>query len=122
MAMALRPPRPLISATVASSMSEMQSQRMLPLGVRIRSARWPMANDGCVPMPMMPGSCWRQPLKRVAASAGSVVQDCPASGTNWRSSSQMVQRGGAVALGGYCVPQAVHMNACIAILQGLGEG
>ena len=45
-----------MSVTVAASSSEMQSHRMLPPGVRTSSARWPMANCGWLPMPMMPGS------------------------------------------------------------------
>ena len=42
-------------------------------------------------------------------SAVSVVQLCPAGGTNCRSSSQITHWGGAAALGGYWVPQAVQM-------------
>ena len=120
MAMALRPPSALIKATVAASSMEMQSHSTLPLGVLMSSARCPMANCGCVPMPMMPGSCWRQPLKCPAASAGSVVQVCPRGGMNCRSSSQMVHCAGAVWLGGYCVPQAVQMKASIALSSGHG--
>ncbi len=42
--------------TVAASKSEMQSHNTLPPGVRNSSARWPMANCGCVPKPIRPFS------------------------------------------------------------------
>ena len=95
--------------TVASSISEMQSHSTLPLGVSRSRARWPMANCGCEPMPMSPGSCWRQALTWRTRRASSVVQPWPASGTNWRSSWQTGQSGGGPALGGYCMPHAVQM-------------
>jgi hypothetical protein len=53
-------------------------------------------------------------LKCLAASASSVVQLWPFGGTYWRSSSQIVHWAGGVALGGYCMPQAVQMNAFMA--------
>src|SRR5712691_7706391 len=111
MPMPLRPPSPLISVTVASSRSAMQSHSTLPPGVHTRSARWPMAKLGCVPMPIRPGSCWRKELKCRAARLGSVVQLCPVGGTYCRSSSQIGQALGGCSLGGYCVPQAVQMKA-----------
>src|SRR2546430_2448171 len=98
-----------MSVTVAASISEMQSHNTLPCDVRMRSARWPMANDGCVPTPMMPGSYSRYALKCRAPSALSVVQLCPVGGTYWRSSSQIVHSAGGFSLGGYCMPQAVQM-------------
>ena len=55
--------RPGDSESILASMSEMQSQRTLPFGVMTRIARWPMAKRGCEPMPMSPGSCWRNALK-----------------------------------------------------------
>ena len=60
--MACNPPSPLISVIVASSISEMQSHRIFPSGVQRSNARWPIANLGCVPIPMSPGSYWRNPL------------------------------------------------------------
>ena len=106
MAMACNPPSPLIRVTVASSISEMQSHRMLPSGVHSSSARCPMANFGCVPMPMRPGSYWRKPLRCEILSRSSVVHDCPSGGMYWRSSSHTGHWAGGASLGGYCVPQA----------------
>ena len=56
MAMAEMPPIALIASTKASSKSEMQSHKMLALGVRRSNARWPIAKCGSMPMPMSPGS------------------------------------------------------------------
>src|SRR5258705_7067459 len=44
-----------------------------------------------------------------ARSLSGVVQTCPRGGTNWRSSSQIRQRGGGSAVSGYEVPQAQQM-------------
>ena len=81
-------------------------------------------------MPMMPGSCRRQALKFLTRSASSVVQPCPARGTNWRSSSQMTQPDRGASLGGYCVPQAqgnalwdcisLIDDATVTLINGLG--
>src|SRR5436305_5966305 len=111
MALARSPPSPLISVTVASSISEMQSQRMLPSGVHTSSARCPMANLGVVPMPIRPGSYWRNPLWCEIRRRSSVVHDCPSGGMCWRSSSHTGQCAGGASLGGYCVPQVEQMNA-----------
>src|ERR1700704_4120072 len=109
--MACNPPSPLIRVTVASSISEMQSQRMLPCGVQTSSARCPMANLGVVPMPIRPGSYWRNPLWCEIRKRSSVVHDCPSGGRYWRSSSHTGHRAGGTSLGGYCVPQVEQMNA-----------
>jgi len=61
-AMASMPPRPLIIVTVASSSVAMQSHNMLPSSVRTSSARWPIANAGVEPIPMMPLSYSRNVL------------------------------------------------------------
>src|SRR5690349_20000814 len=105
------PPSPWISATVASSSIAMQSHRILPCGVRMSSARWPMAKFGWVPMPITPGSCWRQALNARAVSDLSVVQLWPVAGTYCRSSSQIAHCAGGLSHGAYCVPQAVQMKA-----------
>src|SRR5262249_49229436 len=76
-AIAFRLPSPLIKAMVAGSSIEMQSHKTFPLGVQTTSARWPIANCGCVPMPITPGSYWRYELKCPAIRAASVVQGCP---------------------------------------------
>jgi hypothetical protein len=55
--MAASPPIALIAVTVASSSNEMQSHSTLPSGVRINSARCPMAKVGTVPMPIRFSSC-----------------------------------------------------------------
>src|SRR5215831_20649783 len=117
MAMAFRPPRPLIKVMVAASSIAMQSHKIFPLGVQTSSARWPMANDGCVPMPINPGSCCRNELKCPAAKASSVVQVCPRGGTYCRSSSQIAHWRGATSLGLYCMPHAVQMNGAITLLR-----
>ena len=111
MPIAFRPPSPLIKATVAASSIETQSHSTLPCGVQTSSARWPIAKEGWVPMPMRPGSCWRHALKLRPASDVSVVQLCPVGGTYCRSSSQIVHRAGGLSLGAYCTPQAVQMKA-----------
>jgi hypothetical protein len=59
MPMAVMPPSASTMVTVASSMSETESQSTLRSGVRIRSARWPIAKAGCVPIPITLASCWR---------------------------------------------------------------
>src|SRR6201747_2987686 len=89
----------------------MQSHRMLPSGVHTSSARCPMANLGVVPMPIRPGSYWRNPLWCEIRKRSSVVHDCPSGGMCWRSSSHTGQCAGGTSLGGYCVPQVEQMNA-----------
>src|ERR1044072_6152367 len=74
-----------------------------------------MAKRGCVAMPMMPGSYWRQPFTWVMPSLCCVVQPWPDGGTYCRSSSQIGQFGGGCSAGGYCVPHVVQMNACMLI-------
>jgi hypothetical protein len=86
--MACNPPSPLIRVIVASSISEMQSHRIFPSGVQRSNARWPIANLGCVPAPMSPGSYWRNPLWCEILSRSSVVRDWPSGEMYWRSSSQ----------------------------------
>src|SRR5690348_865334 len=110
-----RPPRPWMRETVASSSIAMQSHRIFPFGVRISSARWPMAKFGWVPTPITPGSCWRQALNARAASDFSVVQLWPVAGTYCRSSSQIAHCAGGLSLGAYCVPQAVQMKASMRV-------
>jgi hypothetical protein len=39
-----------------------------------------------------------------------VVQAWPADGTNWRGSSQIGQRSGALSEGANCVPQVTQMK------------
>ncbi len=95
----------------------MQSHRTFPLGVQTTSARWPIANCGCVPMPITPDSYWRYELKCPAVRAASVVQVCPRGGTYCRSSSQITHCRGATLLGVYWVPQAVQMNASISLFR-----
>src|SRR5262245_56153395 len=116
-AIAFRLPSPLIKAMVAGSSIEMQSHKTFPLGVQTTSARWPIANCGCVPMPITPGSYWRYELKCPAVRAASVVQVCPRGGTYCRSSSQITHCRGATLLGVYWVPQAVQMNASISLFR-----
>ena len=96
--------------TVAASSVAMQSHNTLPPSVRTSSARWPMAKDGCEPMPMMPVSYSWKPFMWLCDSASSVVQVWPRGGTYCRSSSQMRHCAGGCALSGYCVPQAVQMK------------
>ena len=72
-----------------------------------------MAKAGTVPMPIKPGSCWRNVLVYRRASASWVVQVCPDGGTNWRSSSQIGQRAGSLSEGVNCVPQVLQIKAGI---------
>src|SRR5215472_8500790 len=111
MPIAMMPPSALTIVAVASSSIAMQSHRMLPLGVRISSARWPIAKAGWVPMPITLGSYWRYELKLRAASDLSVVHVWPPGGTYCRSSSQIAHCAGGFSLGAYWVPQAVQMKA-----------
>src|SRR5476649_810504 len=119
MAIALRPPRPLIALTVAASSVATQSHSTLPPLVRSSSARWPIANFGSEPMPRTPGSYSRQTFLWLCESCSSVVQLCPPGGTYCRSSSQMTHCAGGkfgfLSLGGYCMPQAVQMKQGIRI-------
>src|SRR6185369_4841199 len=108
MAMAFKPPRPLMRVTVAASSVDTQSHNMLPPAVRTSSARWPMANPA--PRPMTPGSYSWKLLRWLFDSFSSVVQPCPLAGTYCRSSLQILHCAGADALSGYCVPQAVQMK------------
>src|SRR5262247_1864537 len=103
---------------VAGSSIAMQSHKTFPLVVQTTNARWPIANCGCVPMPISPGSYWRYELKCPAIRAASVVHVCPRGGTYCRSSSQITHCRGATLLGVYWVPQAVQMNASISLFQG----
>lgn len=50
MTIAAKPPSPFIHSLVAESRRLMQSHRILPFGVRIRTARCPMENLGTVYM------------------------------------------------------------------------
>src|SRR5262249_6387816 len=102
---------------VAGSSIEMQSHKTFPLGVQTTSARWRIANCGCIPMPITPGSYWRYELKCPAVRAARVVQVCPRGGTYCRSSSQITHCRGATLLGGYWVPQAVQMNASLSLFR-----
>src|SRR5262249_37811335 len=107
----------LIKAVVAGSSIEMQSHKTFPLGVETTSARWPIANCGCVPMPITPGSYWRDELKCPPVRAAGVVQGFPRGGTYCRSSSQISHCRGATLLGVYWVPQAVQMNGSISLFR-----
>ena len=70
----------------------MQSQSTLPPGVSTRRARWPMANDGSVPMPHSPGPSASNRLRRPSARrSASRVQRWPSQPTYCRSSSQIGQ-------------------------------
>src|SRR6476659_6154597 len=111
--MLFSPPIALISPTVARSLSEMQSHRMLPCGVRSNCARWPMPNAGNVTIEMRLGSSSRQAFMLRLANVSSVVQVWPGGGTYCRSSSQIGQAAGGFSPGAYCVPQVVQMKAGI---------
>ena len=108
------PPSARTISTAASSMNETQSHITLVSPERTSSARWPMAKDGDVPMPMRPGACWRNAEKCVRRIASSVVQDCPSGFAYCRSSWQIAQPEGGASEGGYCVPQVVQMKAAMA--------
>ena len=104
----------LIISMVARSISEMQSHRMLPCGVRSSCARWPMPKAGKVVIEIRLGSSSRQAFMLRLASVSSVVQLWPAGVTYCRSSSQIGQAAGGFSLGAYCVPQVVQMKAGMA--------
>jgi hypothetical protein len=74
------------------------------------SARWPIANDGVVPIPTS-SPCSRIVFSWSAASSASVVHCCPvAAGTYWRQSVQIGQDSGGVSASGNWVPHALQMN------------
>src|SRR6185436_4804025 len=112
--MLFNPPMALIISIVARSMSEMQSHRILPCGVRRSCARWPMPKAGNVTMEMRLGSSSRHAFMLRLASVSSVVQPWPGGGTYCRSSSQIGQADGGFSDGSYCVPQVVQMKAGMA--------
>src|SRR6266700_2051573 len=92
MAIAATPPAPRTAAIVASSSRVMQSHSRLPSAVRTRSARWPIANEGSVPV--TPGSSSSIRLAWPSRRASSVVHRWPSQPTYWRPSSQTGQRAG----------------------------
>src|SRR5262249_45362088 len=95
----------------------MQSHKTFPLGVQTTSARWPIANCGCVPMPITPGSYWRDGLQGPAIWAASGVHVWAAGGAECRSFLQISHCRRATLLGVYWVPQAVQMNASISLFR-----
>src|SRR3569833_1356992 len=111
MTMAASPPRDPMKASVAASSSVRQSQRMLPPGVCIKTARWPMASLGAVTMLVRRGSgpyVWKTFLC-VARTSPMVVKSWPVGGVYCRGSSQMKQvRMSLGLLVGNCVPQATQ--------------
>lgn len=72
--------------------SVMQSQRMLPAGVRMSSARCPMARRGEVWTMDREGAVgWGvRVLVWALRRARRVVKDCPVGGTYWRARGGMV--------------------------------
>src|SRR5215207_10208525 len=113
--MAASPPRRSTSAAVASSSSVTQSQSRLPAPNGTSSARWPIANDGVVPIPTS-SPCSRIAFACVDASSASVVHCWPvAAGTYWRQSVQIGQDGGGLSAAGNCVPHALQMNLSIPV-------
>jgi len=71
-----------------------------------RSARWPIANEGSVPIPTKPASS-RIQFPWLSRSAPSVVHCWPSTGTYWRASSQIGQRTGDGSAN--CVPQVAQI-------------
>lgn len=72
-----------------------------------------MPNVGVVSIVVRPAAKRRNLLLWALCSFCSVVQDWPEDGTNCRSSVQLGHTGGGASEGGYCVPQAVQMKACM---------
>jgi len=94
----LSPPSALTTSTIASSIRLTQSHSTLPCGVRSSNARWPIPNDGEVPMPINSAS-----RRNVAMcdfrNCARLVHCCPVGGTNCRSSSQIEQRAAGCSAG-----------------------
>jgi len=91
------------AATKRLSLSglEILHGRPFPLGVQTTSARWPIANCGCVPMPITPGSYWRYELK------------CQPSGLRaWSMFARVAERTAAL-LRKLRIAAARHCSACI---------
>ena len=84
----------------------------MPVGVRARIARCPMPNAGVVSMVVSPVARRRNLLLCVFRSPSSILQDCPDA---WDELPLVRCRSdtcpGGASEDGYCVPQAVQMNA-----------
>src|SRR5260370_960414 len=112
--MAVRPPRRLTSATVSSSIRLIQSQSTFPCGCCTSSARSPIANEGVVPIPISPGSCSRNSLRKPSCCIWArVVHCCPLAPTYWRSSQQIGHASGGCSLGANCVPHVLQIQCSI---------
>ena len=82
----------------------MQSHMTLVDPAGTSSSRWPIANDGSVPIPVKPASS-RTSLRWSRRSSSRVVHRCPSAGTYCRGSSQIGHSEGGSAVSGNCVPQ-----------------
>src|SRR5262245_2566345 len=105
MAIARMPPARSTASAVASSRSVTQSHR----SPSTRSARWPIANVGSVPIPTRPGSSSSTRLRCSRRSSSIVVQPCPPWPTYWRASRQIGHSAGGPSDSGNCVPQVTQM-------------
>src|SRR3954454_4991700 len=87
----------------------MQSHSTLESPNGTSSARWPIANDGSVPMPTSSCSS-RIAFVWSAASYSSVVQRWPSRPTYWRWSVQIGHDGGGRSDSANWVPHVTQMN------------
>src|SRR4051812_30165165 len=98
------PPRSSTARTESASRSVTQSHMTFVEAAGTSRRRWPIANDGSVPIPVKPASS-RTSLRWSRRSSPRVVHCCPSSGTYCRGSSQIGHSGGGSVLSGNCVPQ-----------------
>src|SRR5205809_1038041 len=112
--MAAIPPRSVTARLVNSSSRVTQSQSTFPAGDCTSRARWPMANEGAVPIPTSRSSCRRNSLWWPRCRSAKVVQRWPSGPMYWRSSSQIKQcAGGASPVSSYCIPHVTQMKLLI---------
>ena len=108
--MACNPPSPLISVIVASSINEIQSHRIFPSGVQRSNA---LANRE-LGLRADPHEPWLVLAEPVVVRNPEPLQRCPRLPLG-RDVLALVFADGALSrwasLRGYCVPQALQMNA-----------
>src|SRR4051794_40638591 len=109
------PPRSSTARTESASRSVTQSHMTFVEAAGTSRRRWPIANDGSVPIPVKPASS-RTSLRWSRRSSPRVVHCCPSSGTYCRGSSQIGHSGGRSVLSGNCVPQVEQTKLGIGVI------
>ena len=113
MAMAFNPPFDLMNSIVVSFSNEMQSHKIFPFGVRIRKARWPMANLGMVLISYKLSLIRVIRLLKLFCKSSIFVQAWPFAGRYCRSLLQTGQFPEVCLLSTNWVPQVEQNNGFI---------